>query len=88
MGRLALVLAAVYLGCAHPADPGGSKGGPSTEALQALGDSQVCTVSTDCTGMMPHKCSQCSDGTSACAHWACVHGACEIATCAADAGSR
>ena len=40
-----------------------------------------CSADADCTGFLPQFCRACSDGSSSCAHWSCVAGACAIATC-------
>lgn len=40
-----------------------------------------CVTAADCTGPLPDSCRVCADGSAGCAHWACVAGACDIATC-------
>ena len=40
-----------------------------------------CAADTDCSGILPQFCRQCSDGSTSCAHWSCVENACQIATC-------
>lgn len=40
-----------------------------------------CHTDTDCSGILPQFCVQCSDGSTSCAHWSCVENACQIATC-------
>jgi hypothetical protein len=40
-----------------------------------------CTTAADCSGPLPQLCQICADGSSACAHWACVAGQCQVATC-------
>jgi hypothetical protein len=49
--------------------------GPSLAAKE-------CMTAAQCRGPTPKICMRCSNGTSACAHWACVHHTCEIQTCA------
>jgi hypothetical protein len=44
-------------------------------------DGATCKKAADCKGPLPQYCLVCSDGTAACAHWACVNHQCEIATC-------
>ncbi|MCL2449820.1 MAG: hypothetical protein FWD17_12805 [Polyangiaceae bacterium] len=44
-------------------------------------DANGCTTASDCRGPLPQFCLVCSDGIAACAHWACVAGQCEVATC-------
>ncbi|HEY5961712.1 MAG TPA: hypothetical protein VIV60_34370 [Polyangiaceae bacterium] len=41
----------------------------------------ACEVATDCHGILPTICEVCSDGTTSCAHFDCVAGACQVATC-------
>jgi hypothetical protein len=39
----------------------------------------ACTAATDCTGPLPKiACRLCSDGSSACPHWECDNGTCQI----------
>jgi hypothetical protein len=40
-----------------------------------------CDDAEDCKGLLPQLCMRCSDGSSGCAHHACVAGKCEIAYC-------
>lgn len=42
---------------------------------------QACTLPGDCTGVLPAICQVCDDGTTGCAHFACVNGACEVELC-------
>jgi hypothetical protein len=44
-------------------------------------DAPQCSTAADCKGLLPRFCVTCADGTFGCAHWACVQGACQIATC-------
>lgn len=48
-------------------------------ARAAEGDS--CNKASQCRGLLPHFCKVCSNGKSACAHWACVQHKCEIQSC-------
>ena len=41
----------------------------------------ACGVATDCTGALPALCQLCPDGGSACAHFTCVAGQCQVAYC-------
>jgi hypothetical protein len=41
----------------------------------------ACSADSDCSGILPQFCQQCSDGTTSCAHWACVSGQCQTVTC-------
>jgi hypothetical protein len=47
----------------------------------------ACTAATDCKGMLPHLCQQCSDGKTHCAHWACARGQCATEVCPAAPAS-
>jgi len=40
-----------------------------------------CASVSDCSGPVPQLCEVCSNGTTACAHWACVTGQCQVAIC-------
>ena len=40
-----------------------------------------CVTAADCKGVLPALCQQCSDGTTACAHFACASGSCQVVTC-------
>ncbi|MHB1843413.1 MAG: hypothetical protein ACYCWW_01085 [Deltaproteobacteria bacterium] len=40
-----------------------------------------CQTAAECRGALPHYCDVCGDGGSSCAHWSCVQGRCQIATC-------
>lgn len=40
-----------------------------------------CVSAADCKGVLPALCQQCPGGGTACAHFACVSGACEVVTC-------
>ena len=40
-----------------------------------------CVTAADCKGVLPALCQQCSDGTTACAHFACASGTCQVVTC-------
>jgi hypothetical protein len=44
-------------------------------------DTTGCLTAADCHGALPDYCLVCSDGSAGCAHWSCVLGQCEIATC-------
>jgi hypothetical protein len=48
--------------------------GPSLAADQ-------CVTVAQCKGPTPKICMQCSNGTLACARWACAHHTCEIQIC-------
>jgi hypothetical protein len=41
----------------------------------------ACNTASDCSGILPQFCQVCSDGTTACAHWACEQGHCTTAVC-------
>lgn len=41
----------------------------------------ACVTAADCKGVLPALCQECSDGGTACAHFACAAGACQIAIC-------
>lgn len=45
-------------------------------ALVACGGPD-CTSAADCKGVLPGICQVCTDGQTACAHFACVAGRCE-----------
>lgn len=45
-----------------------------------------CQDPTDCTGLLPHICEQCADGTSQCAHFDCNAGACQTVVCDDNGG--
>ena len=47
----------------------------SSDALKA------CHHASDCKGPLPQLCEQCSDGSSACAHWECVNHKCVDTIC-------
>ncbi len=40
-----------------------------------------CTSAADCKGVLPGICQVCSDGQSACAHFVCAAGTCEMQIC-------
>jgi hypothetical protein len=40
-----------------------------------------CTTAADCTDPLPQLCQVCADGGTACAHWSCVAGQCQVTTC-------
>lgn len=40
-----------------------------------------CNTAADCTGALPQLCEVCDDGSSACAHFACVNKSCQVAIC-------
>lgn len=48
--------------------------------LPAQADNQ-CAAASDCSGLLPNFCVKCSDGSTSCAHWSCVEGACQVASC-------
>jgi hypothetical protein len=56
-------------------------GGLGVECCLPAQPDNSCQADTDCSGILPQFCRQCSDGTTSCAHWSCVEGACQIATC-------
>lgn len=41
----------------------------------------ACNTATDCRGLLPAICEQCPGDNTACAHFACVAGQCQIAIC-------
>ena len=41
----------------------------------------TCATAADCTGALPQFCEVCADGGAGCAHFECISGACQIATC-------
>ena len=41
----------------------------------------ACKKASDCSGLLPDFCRECSDGSDSCAHWSCVQKHCTIATC-------
>ena len=44
-------------------------------------NSDRCRTASQCHGPLPQICMRCSNGHSACAHWACVHHKCEMQIC-------
>jgi hypothetical protein len=56
-------------------------GGLGVECCLPAQADNSCQADTDCSGILPQFCRQCSDGSSSCAHWSCVANACQIATC-------
>jgi hypothetical protein len=42
---------------------------------------QRCSTARQCHGALPQICMRCSNGGSACAHWACVRHTCEVQLC-------
>jgi hypothetical protein len=40
-----------------------------------------CNTAADCSGVLPQLCEVCADGTTACAHFACVNNSCQVAIC-------
>lgn len=44
-------------------------------------DEQSCRTAAECRGFLPHICEVCSNGESACAHWACVSHKCTMEIC-------
>ncbi|MHB1843412.1 MAG: hypothetical protein ACYCWW_01080 [Deltaproteobacteria bacterium] len=65
----------------------GSVSGPrsavSQQGLSSSTSSQSCQSAADCSGMLPDFCRVCADGSNGCAHWDCLSGACQVATCEA-----
>ncbi len=53
----------------------------SVGAPAQAADAQRCIKAAECHGFLPHFCEVCSNGESACAHWACVHHECVMQTC-------
>ncbi len=51
---------------------------------QDAGAGGNCATSADCAGPLPNSCALCPDGLTACAHYECTTGKCEIATCGPD----
>jgi hypothetical protein len=42
---------------------------------------QPCSTAADCTGPLPGVCKICANGTTGCAHFACLDNACEVVYC-------
>jgi hypothetical protein len=42
-----------------------------------------CSTAADCKGALPALCEQCANGSTACAHFECVAGACQTVICPA-----
>jgi hypothetical protein len=40
-----------------------------------------CVTAADCKGVLPALCEQCGDGSTACAHFVCASGTCQVAVC-------
>ena len=40
-----------------------------------------CVAAVDCKGVLPALCQQCADGGTACAHFVCASGTCQVAVC-------
>lgn len=56
-------------------------GGLGVECCLPAQADTSCHADADCSGILPQFCRQCSDGSTSCAHWSCVAGACQVATC-------
>jgi hypothetical protein len=56
-------------------------GGLGVECCMPAQADNACDKVDDCTGGLPKFCKVCSDGSTACAHWACLEGTCSIASC-------
>lgn len=52
-----------------------------TTLCRCVPDTTSCSTAAECTGPLPALCRVCSDGTSGCAHFACVRGQCTVAYC-------
>jgi hypothetical protein len=58
-----------------------SPGASTSETLWTDTGAKSCQAVTDCRFPTPQYCEQCSDGTTVCAHWACVQSACQLEVC-------
>jgi len=67
-------------GCAVQVCPDGSAGTP-VNGSSGGGSNNQCQQASDCTGILPHLCMQCADGSSQCAHFDCNQGSCQQVTC-------
>lgn len=78
-----LVPDACELGTVGDANQYSCGGGVGVECClpQVQANGAACTADTDCAGLLPQFCRACGDGSSACAHWSCVAGTCQVATC-------
>ncbi|MFT3697933.1 MAG: hypothetical protein QM831_32635 [Kofleriaceae bacterium] len=56
-------------------------GGLGVECCLPLQADNSCKTADDCTGFLPQFVKQCSDGTTAGAHWECLENACAVASC-------
>ena len=56
-------------------------GGLGVECCLPPQPSGSCADSNDCSGALPVFCVACPDGSEGCAHWACVDGTCQVASC-------
>ncbi len=56
-------------------------GGLGVECCLPMQADNGCTADTDCSGALPQYCRQCDDGSTVCAHWSCVQGACNVVSC-------
>ncbi len=56
-------------------------GGLGVECCLPPAPSNSCSAASDCSGALPDFCRLCSDGSEACAHWACDSGTCQIESC-------
>lgn len=77
----ALVPDACEIGSIGDATEYSCGGGLGVECCLPAQPDNSCQADTDCSGILPQFCRQCSDGTTSCAHWSCAEGACQIATC-------
>ncbi len=76
-----LVPDACYIGSVGDATQYSCGGGLGVECCLPPQADTSCHADTDCSGILPQFCRQCSDGSTSCAHWSCTEGACQIATC-------
>jgi predicted secreted protein len=56
-------------------------GGDTATFSVAVTVGQACSSANDCTGVLPTLCQVCDNGSTACAHFACVSGACVVKVC-------
>lgn len=52
-----------------------------SQLCRCVPDAPACTTAADCTGALPQICQVCPNGTTACAHFECVGGQCQVAIC-------
>ena len=72
---------ACYIGSVGDATEYSCGGGVGVECCLPPQADTSCHADTDCSGILPQFCRECSDGSTSCAHWSCVDNACQVATC-------